>query len=58
MHKHKAKYEKIAYCANQTSIHSEMVIRGHSHEQEYLFDLQESKVDRSQWLTPPITTTE
>lgn len=54
---HNAKYEKIAYCANQTSIHSKMIIRGHPHEQEHLFDLGEAKVDRAQWLIYPITST-
>lgn len=58
MHERNAKYEKIAYCANQTSIHSNMVIRGRSHEQEHLFDLGEAKVDRARWLIHPITSTE
>lgn len=57
MREHNAKYEKIAYCANQTSIHSKMIIRGHPHEQEHLFDLGEAKVDRAQWLIYPITST-
>lgn len=39
MHERNDKYKKIVYCANQTSIHSKIVIRGHSHEQEHLFDL-------------------
>lgn len=51
MHERKAKYVKIAYCANQASIHSKIVIRGHSYEQKHLFDLGEAKVDQAKSKT-------